>query len=178
MNIGSASLNNTENSQHTEQLITQLNFTTLEDPVVVYDNNLTVIKVNKAYINNFGFDPSGLSHGNLSSKFKHHFVNPLFDLEATLDALNGKLTRKDVFLTGNYLGKYNASFYPLKQNHKVSMVITIWRKIEPENARIERLFKRYDKKITDLSPIVIFINRKGYVEYANIGAHELLGATS
>lgn len=150
-----------------------------DDPVLLYDLNHSIQKVNDAFIQSYGFDPSGLCFEDFSALFNSvSHGNYSLDSEVTLKAFQGKKSGGIVFqiVFGEQEHSIEASSFPLLIENKVLGAITIWRKLNSSYGLLETQWK-FDKKMVDRSPLPILITRNGFIEYLNPLAMDLIGAT-
>ncbi len=149
------------------------------DPVLVYDPTQAVKKVNIAFVQTYGFDPSGLSFEQFSGMFN---VIPrdgyILDAEATSKALKGNKAEDIVFSIsfGKGLHYIEANSAPLMEGNKIVGALTVWRKSKAVDRHYTKKNLKYDKRLIGLSPIAIIISRNGFIEYVNPVGLQLLGA--
>ncbi|MFA5117729.1 MAG: PAS domain S-box protein [Candidatus Omnitrophota bacterium] len=138
-----------ETKKHSEELDTI--FAAVADPLLIYDQEGTVVKVNKAAVDALGFDPIALSDQNLLEKISLSFVNGKKltheDMLSTR-SLKGEVINNIRFLFKDLRGNDHAvlgsgaAFYSKEQ---IVGAVVVWHDIT-ERYRFEELLKKSEER--------------------------------
>ncbi|MFA6216757.1 MAG: PAS domain S-box protein [Candidatus Omnitrophota bacterium] len=138
-----------ETKKHSEELDTI--FAAVADPLLIYDQQGTVVKANKAAIDALGFDPTELSDQNLLEKISLSFVNgkKLTPQDMLSErALRGEVINNIRFLFKDLRGNDHAvlgsgaAFYSKDQ---IVGAVVVWHDIT-ERYRFEELLKKSEER--------------------------------
>ncbi len=147
--IEKVQLLSSETKKHSDELDTI--FAAVADPLLIYNQEGTVVKVNKAALDTLGFDPTALSDQDLLEKISLSFVNgkkltPEDMLSAR--ALKGEVINNIRFLFKDLYGKDHAvlgsgaAFYSKDQ---IVGAVVVWHDIT-ERYRFEELLKKSEER--------------------------------
>jgi PAS domain S-box-containing protein len=147
--IEKVQLLSSETKKHSDELDTI--FAAVADPLLIYNQEGTVVKVNKAALDALGFDPTALSDQNLLEKISLSFVNgKKLTSEDMLSAraLKGEVINNIRFLFKDLYGRDHAvlgsgaAFYSKDQ---IIGAVVVWHDIT-ERYRFEELLKKSEER--------------------------------
>lgn len=143
-----------KNQKQTDEL--NAIFSSITEPVLIYDTECNIIKFNKAVIKSFGFNPEGISHEKILNKMKLLLTNKknsqLNNFIITR-ALQGIITRNVRYIFKNINGENKialSSAAPIKSQNKIIGAVVVWHDITKQEKH-EDILK---KKQINLSKIV------------------------
>lgn len=131
-------------------------FAAQNDIVLIYDTTMDVQKANKAFLNIYGFDPTGLNIRDLIKRVSCRWLSgkPLLleDQPPTIRALKGESVTGVRFLVkgaGETEIAIEISTGPIKTGNQITGVVTVWHDIT-EQVKTEAALRASEAKANDL----------------------------
>jgi len=159
---------------------------TLAEPVVIYNVDGTVRKVNQATIDAYGFDPTGLSRVELAHISKVHYLDgravPPEELPSTR-ALNGERVLRERLAFSSAEGEgffVEVSAMPLLSSGKVVGAVATWHDVtEQEKAgqALRESEEKYRRIIETAYEGIWIVDAKGKTTFVNERMGKMMGYT-
>lgn len=182
-NVNIVFTNNVENKSHSIVSFNDAIFSAIVDPAIVYDGEMNICRVNKAFTTQFGIDPVGINLKDLITLFSTKWIDDsryLIEEQPTARALKGEYVTGSIFSI-KFMGSEHfveTSSGPIMEQGRITGALTVWHIID-DVVKIQKAFLKsveFHRRTNDYSPVGVIITKNNFIEYANATALKLLGA--